>query len=186
MKNRNNKKQQLDFGKDIEPLIKKYHLENNDDCKEAVELIKKDDPEGYFQLSGLLGKKCLTQAEEKTAFLLVEKAAEMGHGDAKFFLGFKYIVTGDRKYINKGLKLIKDAFSSSFSGALNKCSFGSKESNMLLELKNYFDLKLDELLEGVKHLNNLKTKKAIKSLIDAYWTVDDIYKKDVWPTIIYI
>ena len=187
MKQKKQNKQKLDFGKDVEPLIKKYQLENNDDCKEAVELIKKNDSKGYYQLSGLLyGTKCLTQAEERTAFLMIEKAAEMGHGDARFFVGFKYIVSGNRNNINKGLELIKDAFSSSFSGALKKYSFGSEESDMLLKLKDYFELKLDELLEGVKHMNNLETNKAIKSLLDAYWTVDDICEKGVWPTILYI
>ena len=68
-------KKQLDYSRDIEPIITKYHLENNDDCKKAIELIKQNDPKGYNQLGALLSNnKPLTLGEHRIVFKMYEKA----------------------------------------------------------------------------------------------------------------
>jgi hypothetical protein len=150
MKNRNNKKQQLDFGKDIEPLIKKYHLENNDDCKEAVGLIKKDDPKGYNQLGNLLSSTgLLTRTENKTVIKMFEKAVEMGYKRSYFNLGISYYFgAGVKRDVNRGVNMIKVAFLSGFSQVFNNYPLDSIESVKLLFVHDCFYNEIMNLLKA--------------------------------------
>lgn len=143
-------KRKLDYGRDIEPIINKYHLENDDDCKEAVELIKKNDPQGYNQLGTfLLNTGRLTQTEEKTIFEMYEKAAEMGLEDARFNIGGLYLVgAGVSKDIEKGITLMEGAFMKVFSRVFPNYPLGSETSIRLRRLHDDFIHGLSKILEG--------------------------------------
>ena len=163
MKDRNNKKQQLDFGKDIEPLIKKYHLENNNNCKKAIELIKQNDPEGYNQLGAILSNTMpLTLEEHRIVFKMYEKATEMGCVNARFNLGGSFLMgIGVSRDVVKGIKLLESSFLNVFSKVFPNYLLDSEESNRLCELHNRFVLEMGELLKAIDasvSLNDLKKK----------------------------
>ncbi len=143
-------KQKLDFGRDIEPIINKYHLENNGDCKEAVELIKKDDPKGYNQLGSLLLNTVrLTRSEEKTVFEMYEKASEMGLEDARFNLGGLYLVgAGVNKDAVKGITMMESTFLMVFSRVFPNYPLDSETSKRLRRLHDYFILGMDKVNRG--------------------------------------
>lgn len=143
-------KQKLDFGRDIEPMITKYQLENNDDCKEAVELIKKDDPKGYNQLGSLLLNTVrLTWSEEKTVFKMFEKADEMGLEDARFNLGGLYLLgIGVRKDAVIGITMMESTFLMVFSRVFPNYPLDSEASIRLRRLHDYFILGMNKVNRG--------------------------------------
>ncbi len=77
------------FIKDLEPIIKKHGLENEDGCKEAIKMIKNNDPRGYHGLAiGLwtyeiliLKKKrlCLLQPRMQWIMVLKKLSFVMAH-----------------------------------------------------------------------------------------------------------
>ena len=163
MKNKKNKKQQLDFGKDIEPIITKYHLENNDNCKKAIELIKQNDPKGYNQLGTLLSNKMpLTLGEHRIVFKMYEKATEMGCANARFNLGGAFLMgIGVSRDVVKGIKLLESSFLNVFSKVFPNYPLDSEESNRLCELHNRFVLEMGDLLKAIDaavNINDLKKK----------------------------
>ena len=163
MNNQKNNRQQLDFGKDIEPLITKYHLENNSDCKNALGLIKKDDPKGYNQLGVLLSNTMpLTSDEQRIVFKMYEKATEMGCVNARFNLGGAFLTgIGVSRDVVNGIKLLESSFLNVFSKVFPNYPLDSEESNRLCELHNRFVLEMGELLKAIDasvSLNDLKKK----------------------------
>lgn len=143
-------KRKLDFGRDIEPMITKYHLENNDDCKEAVELIKKGDPKGYNQLGVLfINNVHLTLGEQRNVFLMCEKAVNMGLEDARFNLGGLYLVgAGVKKDAVKGVTMMESTFLMVFSKVFLNYPLDSEESIRLRRLHDYFILGMDKVNRG--------------------------------------
>ena len=142
------KKQQLDYGRDIEPLIKKYGLENNDDCKEAIELIMQNNHKGYHQLSMvLLNSVKLLDSEIQTVVLMLEKAIEMGYKISYFNLGIMYLGFGVESDVVRGVKMIKGAFLNSFSQVFNNYPLDSIESDKLLFVHDCFDDEIVKLLK---------------------------------------
>lgn len=145
-----NNKKQLDYSRDIEPIITKYHLENNDDCKEAVELIKQNDPKGYNQLGALLiNTGRLSLGEERIVFKMYVESADMGLEDARFNLGGLYLLgIGVSKDAVKGVTIMESTFLMVFSKVFPNYPLDSEESKRLRRLHDYFILGMDKVNKG--------------------------------------
>lgn len=176
MKNKNNKKQQLDFGKDIEPLIKKYGLKNDNDCKETVELIKKDDPKGYNQLGKILiCTGALNPQEEKKVYAMTEKAFKLGMKEAYFNLGGQHLFgVGVSMDARKGLQMMQAAFLMSFSDAYSKYPLGSTESNRLLAYLDSFTEEMLYCFKAAEDQDEGELRRRYRHLGELYTTVLDI------------
>ena len=122
------------FIKDLEPIIKKCGLENDADCKEKIEMVKKNDPRGYHLLAlRLWTKGNLRSKEEKALFAAIKKTVDNGVEEAHFCYGSLLLFgIGEKQDIEKGLYTMKGAFLKLFSKAFAKHSLGSEMSEFLL------------------------------------------------------
>ena len=178
MKTSNNKKQ-LDYSRDIEPIIKKYQLENNDDCKKAVELIRQNDPKGYNQLGALLSNsKPLNLAEQRIVFKMTEKAAEMGLDNARFNIGGSYLMgIGVGRDVGKGITILESTFLMVFSKVFTKYPYDSVESTRMCELHNRFVLEMGKFLKAVDSSKDLNVlKKRYVQLIETTSLISYVYE----------
>ena len=170
------KKRQLNFKRDIEPIINKYGLKNDNDCKEAVELIKKDDPKGYNQLARILICLVLLDSrEEKIVYAMTEKAFNMGMQEAYFNLGSQHLFgVGVRINAKKGLGMMQAAFLESFSSAYSKYPLGSSESFCLIGYLNKFMEEMLYCANAVKNQDEGEHRRRYLRLGDIYSIVHDI------------
>ena len=167
---------QLNFTKDIEPIINKYGLKNDNGCKEAVELIKKDDPKGYNQLAEILIRTGrLNPQEEKIVYAMTEKAFKLGMNEAYFNLGILHLGgVGVKMDIQKGLHMMLAAFLMTFSDAYSKYPLGSTESDRLSTYLNSIIYEMVYYLKAVDDEDWGEMGKNYRHLCELYSTILDI------------
>lgn len=121
------------FIKDLEPLIKKYGLENTDGYKECIDWVKSNDTRGYHSLVlGLWIKENLDSKEESSLYSAVKKAVDNGVEEAQFCYGSLLLFEiGEKQDIEKGFDIMNKAFLKLFSKAFVKHSLGSEMSEGL-------------------------------------------------------
>lgn len=124
------------FIKDLEPIIKKHGLENEDGCKEAIEMVKKNDPRGYHGLAiGLWTYGNLDSEEEKALFAATKNAVDNGVEEAQFCHGsLLFLGIGENQDIEGGLYIMNRAFLKLFSKAFAKYPLGSNNSDGLFAI----------------------------------------------------
>lgn len=167
---------QLNFTKDIEPIINNYGLKADNGCKEAVELIKKDDPEGYNQLARILIRiGGLNPQEEKVVYAMTEKAFKMGMNEAYFNLGSLHLSgVGVKMDAQKGLYMMHAAFLKPFSDAYSKYPLGSTESYRLSTYLDSFIVEIAYYLKAVDDEDEGEMRKIYRQLCEFYSTILDI------------
>lgn len=174
MANNNNIKQ-LDYNRDIEPIIKKYGLENDNECKKAVELIKKDDPQGYILLARILILIGVNDQEGKIVYAMTEKAFKMGFKMAYYNLGSQNLFgVGVSMNAEKGVKMMKAAFLVPFSEVYNKYPLDSTESNRLNGYLESFTYEMLLCLKAADNKDEGELRKCYRHLTELYSTVQDI------------
>ena len=121
------------FIKDLEPIIKKYGLENNAEFKECIDWVKSNDTRGYHSLVlGLWIKENLDSKEESSLYSAVKKAVDNGVEEAQFCHGSLLLFgIGEKQDVEKGLYTMNRAFLKLFSKAFVKHSLGSEMSEGL-------------------------------------------------------
>ena len=121
------------FIKDLEPIIKKYGLENNAEFKECIDWVKSNDPRGYHSLVlGLWIEENLDSKEESSLYSAVKKAVDNGVEEAQFCHGSLLLFgIGEKQDVEKGLYTMNRAFLKLFSKAFVKHSLGSEMSEFL-------------------------------------------------------
>lgn len=175
-------KPNLDYNRDIEPLITKYNLENDNDCKKAVELIKQDDPSGYNQLGVLLiNTTRLTLGEQKIVYAMYKKALDMGLEDARFNIGGLYLLgIGVRKDAVKGVTMMESTFLMVFSKVYPNYPLDSEESIRLRRLHDLFILGMDKVNRGAASRNFNELNEGHHELRDLFGLITFVYEtKDV-------
>lgn len=167
--------QPLDYNRDIEPIIKKYHLENDNECKKAVELIKKDDPQGYILLARILILIGVNHQEGKIVYAMTEKAFKMGLKFAYYNLGSQHLFgVGVSMNAVKGLKMMNAAFLAPFSEAYNKYPLGSAESDLLCDYLNKFMYEMMLCLDAANNKDEGEMRESYRHLTERYTTILDI------------
>ena len=132
MKDNTNKKI-TDYIKELKPIIKKHGLENDDGCKDAIELVKKNDPRGYHALVLYLNDSVgLSTSEKKTIFATTKKAVENGLENAWFCYGSLLLLgIGVQQDVKVGVSFIEQAFLKVFSKAFIRYPLGSEKADAL-------------------------------------------------------
>ena len=168
-------KQLLDYNRDIEPIITKYGLENDNECKKAVELIKKDDPLGYNLLARILIFIGVNDQEGKIVYAMTEKAFKMGFKMAYYNLGSQNLFgVGVNMNAVKGLKMMNAAFLVPFSEVYNKYPLGSAESDLLCDYLNKFMYEMMLCLDAANNIDEGEMRKSYRHLTELYTTILDI------------
>lgn len=132
------------FINDLEPIIKKHGLENDDGCKEAIELVKNNDPRGYHSLAlGLWINENLDSTEEKSLFIATKKAVDNGVEEACFCYGSLLLFgIGEKQDIEKGLYTMNKAFLKLFSKSFVQHPLDSEMSEGLYAIFMAYHLDL--------------------------------------------
>ena len=120
------------FIKDLEPIIKKHGLENEDGCQESIDWVKNNDPRGYHSLVlGLWTNENLDSTEEKALFAATKKAVDNGVEEAQFCYGSLLLFgIGEKLDIEKGLDIMNKAFLKLFSKVFVRHPLGSEMSDL--------------------------------------------------------
>lgn len=124
------------FIKNLEPLIKKYGLENDANCKECIEWVKNNNPRGYHSLVlGLWMNESLDAKEENILFSAVKEAVENGIEEALFCYGSLLLFgIGVKQDVEMGLNNMNKAFLKLFSKVFVQQPLGSEMSEVLYSL----------------------------------------------------
>ena len=128
-----NSKKQNDFINDLDPIIKKHGLENDEVCQEAIELVKNNDPRGCHALVLFIYDNVrLNSNEKKTIFATTKKAVENGLENAWFCYGSLLLLgIGVQQDVNLGITFIEQAFLKVFSNAFVRYPLGSEKADTL-------------------------------------------------------
>ena len=155
------------FIKDLEPIIKKHGLENEDGCKEAIEWVKNNDPKGYHELAiGLWTYGNLDSEEEKALFAATKKAVDDGAEEAQFCHGsLLFLGIGENQDIEKGLYIMNMAFLKLFSKAFVQHPLGSIKSEGLYAI---FMANQRGLASAIKSTTKEEQIKEYQNLVTLY------------------
>jgi hypothetical protein len=156
MKDNTNKKI-TDYIKELKPIIKKYGLENDENCIEAIKRIKNNDLMGYHSLVLFLYYNVeLSSNEQQTIFETTKKAVENGLENAWFCYGLLLLLgIGVQQDANQGIFFTEQAFLKVFSKAFIQYPLESGKAQILYYFYNTFIWNLDSI-SNVTSLDEMK------------------------------